>query len=515
MSAKATLDKYLPWFTPARLGGLFTGLLILRNAWLYWAFSYAFYPDSNLYTHLGATFFSTWRIGALVTYPYPLLNALTGSYRDPSALFWFQIVFSALVGGFFVYAAARKDRLFAALAGVFLLADWVWGSFIRAILTDGMFATLNLLGIALLLFHFDRRKQLPAWELLLAGFVYGLIACFRPSNIFLAALIPPLYLWLTRSWKKTAYLTAGLALFLVSIGFVNWKGTQKFYILAGDDGGASYTNQYLAFPLFVYRLYGPDNGPASLRLDQDLQACYPGLDYASAVDRSEAGGFNSQNNNDFIYNQVFPCLSQQAAQAPTGQQGLVRRAYLESLTAAPLRFTQVMAQEVAVFLRYANPYLLRLHFDPGKNYACLDLTWCSQINQPSRLQWDPHNPLVGLYEKSATKLLQSYLAPVGLISPLLPDPQHLPYLVAWAGCFIFLLLAAPGRLRFLALISAGLVLYTAAVVVASLGFNERYAAMLAPVQTVYSALFWLVLARWIASRVQSLKKRRGGQPQAD
>lgn len=508
--------KYFSWtdrLTPLRLGAFFALLLFIRNAALYWGFAFAFYPDSNLYTHLGAQFFSTWKITNLVTYPYALLNALTGSYADPRFLLWLQLAFSALVGGFFVYAAARRDRLFGALAGLFLLADLVWGSFMRAILTDGMFATLNLLGLALLLYHYDRWTRrsggdpLPTWELLLAGFVYGLIACFRPSNIFLAALFPFIYLWLTRSWKKTLALTAGLALFFASMGLINLKGSGQFYILAGDDSGTSYTNQYLAFPLFVYHLYNPQNGPASAKLDQALQACYPGLDYASAVDRSEAGGFNSTKNNDFIYQQVFPCLVRSGA----SQAGLVRSAYLESLSASPVHFTQVMAQEVAVFLRYANPFLLRLHFDTSKNYACSDMRWCSQINQPTRLEWSAANPLVSLYEKAASKALQYYLSPIGLLSPLLPDPEHLPYLVSWVACLLFLLAVTRGQNRFLTLTAAGLVAYTAAVVVASLGFNERYAAMLSPVQAVFSALFWLELARFAVRLVQRLRRKPGAQ----
>ncbi len=500
------------WFTPGWMGVLFALLLLVRNAWLYWMYGIAFYPDSNLYAHLGAVFFETWSFGTLVTYPYPLLNALTGSFANPAALLWLQFIFSAAAGGFFVYAAAREHSprawAFALLSGLLLLADLVWGSFLRAILTDGVFATLHLLALALLLLHYDRRGRLPAWELVLAGLLYGLVVSFRPSNIFLTPLFPAAYLWLTRSWKKAAYLTVGLALFFLSIGLINLRGAGQFAILLGDTDKPSYTDEYLAFPLLVYKLYDPANGPSSQRMDAYLQTCYPGMVYAEAVDRSSGAGFNSPNNNDLIYNRVFPCLKTQSADAPNGSRGLIRDAYLESLTSAPLRFTQVMAQELAVFLRYANPYLLRLHLDPSKNYSCTDLPWCGTIYD-SRAVWDANSSWVGLYEKSAAKMLQAYLAPVGLFSLFSPDKQYLPYLLSWALTFAFTVIASRGRMRFVALAAAVFVLYTGAVVVASLGFSERYAAMLTPVQAVYSAVFWITLGEVLLRLYRSAAQRRG------
>jgi hypothetical protein len=76
---------------------------------------------------------------------------------------------------------------------------------------------------------------------------------------------------------------------------------------------------------------------------------------------------------------------------------------------------------------------------------------------------------------------------------------------------LFLLAVTRGQNRFLTLTAAGLVAYTAAVVVASLGFNERYAAMLSPVQAVFSALFWLELARFAVRLVQRLRRKPGAE----
>ena len=81
--------------------GIFTALLLFcRNALMYGLFSFAYYPDSNLYVQLGKTFFETGTISPLVMFPYPLMNALTRSYYNPVFLVWLQMFLAAAAGGF-------------------------------------------------------------------------------------------------------------------------------------------------------------------------------------------------------------------------------------------------------------------------------------------------------------------------------------------------------------------------------------------------------------------------------
>lgn len=476
--------------SPPLTGWIFTLLLLVRNFWLYWNYSYAFSPDSNLYVHQGASFFKTWYISPLVTFPYPFLNAIAQSSRDPALLIWLQMLLSAAAGGFFVYGIARKNVRFGWLVGGLLMFDLVWGALARSILTDGLFAMSNLLAVGLLLFQYDRRERLSGLELALAGVVYALSMSIRPSNIFLVAIIPPVYLWLTRSWKKVIYLTVGFLVFFAIMGLINLRGSQKFYILSGSG---SYTNDYLAFPLFLYRLYLPENGPASEKIDQYLQTCFPGEELANSVNRLEEGTLSDLHNRDLLYHKIIPCVKSQA-EADQDPTNFFAAAYVEALVSHPAKFAQAILREVAIFIRYGNPYYLRWLLNPDNNYGCTDLVYCDQIEK-SRSQWDQHNLAVGLYEKLATKVLQVYMLPIRFLATFLPEKRFLPYLVSWAACILLAVLFTRGYERVLAIASNLIIAYTAVIVVAGLGFNERYASMLSPMQTVFSGLIWMLILR--------------------
>lgn len=472
---------------------IFSVLILVKNVWLYWAYGYAFYPDSNLYVHLGASLFETWYVSPLVTFPYPFLNAITNSSSNPALLIYAQIILSSVVAGFFVYVVSKSNWILASLIGLFLTFDLMWGAVTRAILTDGLFATFNLLGLGLILFHFQRRKNLPGWELVLAGILFGLIVSIRPSNIFLIILLPPLYAWFTRSWKKVLSLSLGIAIFFSLVGYINLKGTQKLFILSNDG---SYTSDYLAFPLFIYNFFSPENGPASATIDQYLQTCYPGLVYSEAVDRSEGMAFDSVTNMNFIVQKVLPCVQSQKTLL-NDERNHFPIAYLEALLKKPLQFAGAIVREVGFFLRYGNPYVLRWQLNAHLNYGCDGIAWCNQVTQ-ARYEWNSNNLVIAFYEKAATKIFQVYLAPVGLISILSPEKQVFPVLFSWIVMFGFTVLFTKGWERLFVLSVNVLILYTAVVVVVGLGFTERYASMLSPLQAVYSAVAWFTALKLFA-----------------
>jgi hypothetical protein len=482
---------------PIVLGITVTLILFVKNYLLYHFYSYTFLPDSNLYVALGASLFKTWAISPIVTFPFIFLNALTASSQAPTLLLGLQMMLSALSGGVLCTIVARKDKpLAVVLAGLFAL-DLVWGAFSRSILTDGLFASFNLFSLALLLSHYDRRGQVGTAELILSGVLYGWTLFYRPSNLFLIVFFPFIYIGLTRSWKKTAALMCGFLIFFSGIGLINWKGSGNFYILAG---GNSYTGSQTAFPLLVYRLYSPDNGPASQKIHQALQACSPDKDLTAGVDRSASGAFDSVNNMNLINHQIIPCIDQN----PRGS-ALFPAAYIEAFASHPVSFAFTMLREDAVFLRYNNPYILRWLLSPSKNYGCSNISWCADVTQQTgRSDWTGTGAS-NLYEKSATKLIQAYLWPIGSITRVIPDNQTAPYWIAWFGMGLFLLLAGRGRTRFLALAGFVLIQYTSLVVVAGLGFTERYAAMLSPIQGVLSAITYLLLARLLWQGIQRLR----------
>lgn len=479
-----------PHSTPPLLGGLFALLLLLRNLWLYWQYSYAFYPDSNLYVHAGKEFFSRWNIPAVVMFPYPLLNAITRSSSSPALLMWTQIVFSSLAGGLLVFWLARSSRLLAGLVGVLLVADIAWGANTRALMTDGIFGTLHFWGIGLLFWHHQRRFQLPLWEAVLAGVFYGLAVCMRPSHIFLALLIPPVYGWLARSWKKALAVALGLVVIFLIVVLINWKGTQKFYVIASSGG---YSGDFIAYPLMVNRLYSAGNGPASQTIYQYLNTCYPGMDYREVVDRSESMAIDTVNNMDFFVRQVFPCITEQKT-IHSDTRNLFARAYVEALFRQPLPFVGMVVRESALFLNYNNPYVINWLLNPAQNYGCTNLTWCDQIGV-SRDAISSSSALVQLYQKAATKILQIYLAPMGLLNRVFPENLTLSIMLSWWTVTILTLALSKGSVRILFAATSLVILYTTLVVVVGFGFTERYPAMLSPIQAVYSGVVWYTFAR--------------------
>jgi hypothetical protein len=122
------------------LAALIGALVFLRGALLLWGFSFGFYRDSNLYVSLGYTLFE--RGGpfsaGVVTFPYPFLHAITRSWLNPAALVWLQIAIAALAAGFLVYVVAKISPLLAAVIGLLLFADLVWGAIIRNLMTEGL-----------------------------------------------------------------------------------------------------------------------------------------------------------------------------------------------------------------------------------------------------------------------------------------------------------------------------------------------------------------------------------------
>jgi hypothetical protein len=486
----------------ALFSGLFTALfLFLRNILLLALYSYAFYPDSNLYVQLGKTFFKTGTISTLVMFPYPLLNALTDSYRNPYFLIWMQMLFVAMAGGLLVYIIARKNLILACVVSMFLAFDLVWGSMSLAILTDGMFATFFMFSLAVLLWHYDQHVQLKSWVFFLSGVLYGFTIIIRPSHIFLAFLLPGVYLWLTRSWKKTLAVSVGLLTVFGLVGLINLRGYGKFFIFAS---GSSYTDVNTAFPLFVYGLFSPGNGPVSKQVDNALQQCYPGLDYQASVERSEGGAVDSSTNMAFVHRKILPCLVK--VMGGDWIKGKFPRIYLEAFKSNPEHFIKVMYQENNVFLRYNNPYVLRWNLSASNDYGCEGIPWCESIRRP-QFEWTTGSPIYMLYEKAASKILQAYLAPVGIITRLSPEKIYLPYTIVWLGMIAFVLLAMRGRNLFLALSIIIIIQFTSMVVVAGHGFTERYASMLAPLQTTLSALVYYTLAEQIMKIFRRLKKQ--------
>src|SRR5258708_5100981 len=293
---------------------------------------------------------------------YPLMNHLLNSAANPQVMVWFQIVLEALSVWTFVIILGRRHTVLSLLIGILFLVDFDWASQSRWILTESPFISLNLLALACLLSHFERRRSLKNWELVLAGFLYGWVTLFRPASIFLAFPIPLLYFWLLRAWKKTALVCAGIVILWLIGGLYNVAQTGKFQLFGG-------TGIYLYYPLFWNQLFSPDNGPTSQQIDQTLRSCKSDISYTQIN----------------LYVDILPCLKENGIDWEKASAMLVT-AYREAALRRPALYAQRLFEQSSRFLTYPIPSIVQEGFlDKADNTNCQGHDWCTE----DRAQKDP------------------------------------------------------------------------------------------------------------------------------
>lgn len=475
---------------------VFAGFAILRDYIILWAFSFGFYRDSNLYVSLGQALFqkpSPFSSG-IVTFPYPFLNAVTVSSINPVRLIWLQIVIGGIAVGMLTYVIAKKNLALALLIGFLLIFDFIWGATNRNLMKEGLFTSFNVMSLALLVNHYNRRTSIPVWELFLAGIFYGWVFIFRPSSLYLAILIPPVYLWLTRSWRKTVSLLIGFLIIYLVLGLFNLWSVGKFKIFGQ-------TGYYTGSPLFVYRLFTPDNGPASQELGSKLDSCMPNFDYQNAMDTS-AGGVK---NNELLYGKFIPCLLSFDMSLEDASD-LMTRAYIEGIIRNPAYFAGIVFREGITFLKYSTPNILRFYLKPELNNRCDDYDWCEHIRE-SRYSWSAKIPFARSYEKVAAKVFQIYLLPIRPLALAFPGRPNLPYAASWIILIVFLLFTTKDGDRFLVISSLLFILYVIITVVSGYGFLPRYSSVLTPFYIIISAVALVIAARLLRNIISRF---RGG-----
>jgi hypothetical protein len=473
---------------PALLLALAFGLLaLIRDAFLVWGYGYSISPDSIGYIALGKLLFARALplSGAALgdqaaafdptslnirTLPYPLMNALAHSARDPLTLVWAQIAIGAAAVGALVYVIGGRDRLLGVVAGALLSLNVLWGASNRAILTEGAFTSFHVLSLAVLLHHFDRREESSFWGVLLAGALYGWTFTFRPTGLPLLVLMPVLYLWITRSWRKAGGVLAGaLAVVLLSASFYGWR-TGHFRLFG--EGGI-----YSAFPLFTYHLFSPENGPVSRQIDAGLRACEGHVEYSA---------FTRRERNPIIKGQYIPCLRSQGwSEAEIADR--FGDAYHEAILSHPAAFAAAVAYENALFLTYPVMEGVPEQLIPliGR---CEGYEWCETITD-TRLPAE--GALSRFFAAAASTPIQLYR----LLGPRAGGGQTVADLFAWLILVGVLILTTRGRARFIALVCAALVHYLGLAVTVGFIYLPRYTYVLSPFHGLLSALLVVTVLR--------------------
>jgi hypothetical protein len=252
-----------------------------RDVYLTRGFSIGLYKDTLTYILAGKSLLGiTPALDNKVSVPYPLLTAFTRVDLNPMNLVWLQICLGALAVGWLVYILSRRSIFLSVLVGVMLSSDLLWGAFNHAILTEGLIMSCLVISLALMIAHYDRKEHLRPWELILSGLFFAWTFSIKPGYVYILPLIILYYLWLTRSWRKAAWITGGLVLLLGLSGLLNLARFGEFRVFGNSS-------MYLD-PITGNDIFSPANGPYSRRITDLAKSC--GIDLLSVQNRSDYRG---------------------------------------------------------------------------------------------------------------------------------------------------------------------------------------------------------------------------------
>jgi hypothetical protein len=460
-----------PRIKPIVIGGLFAVILWVRDFFLLWGFSYHISGDSYEYIYLGSVILNRsipleGVISNIYAVSYPLLNMLTNSDANLYLLLCLQIIIGGLSVGAMVYALARRKISLSILVGVLFSLDILWGSINRLVQTESLFMNSLILSIAVVLIHFERREQTSIKELIAAGVLFGWTFIIRPAGVYLFFLVPPLYLWLTRSWKKAAFTTVSLLAVFFCVGLFNlWRvGTFRLY----GQGGA-----YMAWPLFTYQILDSENGPASYTLISEIEAC------AGSIDTK--GYYKNEVVDDF-FDVFVPCLAE-AGHSEDEIADLFGTAYIEGIRQHPIRYGSALLYEGSAYLTYPTMQLSVFQLGTGQGI------WGDSVYIPEP-RFEADTPAINTVANILTYINKSFL----LFAPRRGNEQTIADIFAWFMFSGFLLITTRGRDRFLVVMCLLVIHYMAFATVAGHIFLPRYTIVLSPFYNILTALFVVTAA---------------------
>lgn len=422
------------------------------------------------------------------TVPYIALNTLLHTTDNPLVVVYFQVLLAALAAGFLVAVLGKMDLLLALMTGTFLALDTSWTPSVRTVYTEGVLTSFLIISLACLVDHYAHHQSLRGWQLLLAGVLYGWTFTIRPNGFLLMAVIVPVYLWFTRSWRKSAWVAAGLVFFWISSCCYNYYYHNTFALLAARGPG-------LLYPLFDYDLYSPENGPNSRALEPILQECVPDEDL-SKLSRDNLDGF--------WYTKLAPCVSKTMTVEEIT--ALFDGAYKEAALKKPVYFAKTIIDRNKRMLAWPIGRSIHSYIQTSVAYYCVQFSWCKDLQ--ARAERDP--ALRAKWTKRI-KNLTAITAPLAQLHLTFlaywPEPQtnaafsvrwvtldrlslHTRNMVvaAWIVMNGFTLLFTRKQKRFLVLVCLFFIHYTLLVVVTSFIFYPRYAEPLSPFYSLLSLM---------------------------
>jgi hypothetical protein len=432
---------------------LFGVLAFVRDAVMLTRSGFSTFPDTQGYLDGNA----------LRSRPYPVMAWLTDASHHPENLAWLQIVIGAIATAALVWVIWRNSPKLALLIGVLLLVDVGWAIQNRELLSEGAFVSFSVLSLAALGYQYEQRRNLRPGALVVVGILFAWTCTIRPSNMYLLIAIAGAYLLFTRSWKKTAWLAAGMAVLLLASAWLTLAQTGRFRV-----GGP--TGYFVAFPLMSYQIFSPDNGSASTQIDRALRSCSPDPGYSDVSILSS---------NQYIWG-YFRCLTGRGWSDDRIDQSFTS-AYVEGIRTHPQEWFRSwggwFVLGLGYFPREVEPWVTRV----ARHVPVLDDVWPRIAPNPNGDQ--------DLYQAMSARgsLSWEYVVEVA---------------IALFALLAVIWVQTSGAVRVISLGAVALIVYTCATVPAGHVFLPRYVAVLSPMYALVLGMLLLVAGELFA-RVRS------------
>jgi hypothetical protein len=235
-------------------------------------------------------------------------------------------------------------------------------------LTEGPFISFHVLMLAVILWQYDRRRRLRAWELVTAGVLFGWTLLFRGTGVPLIPVLLVVYAVMTRALRPALLVALGIGLFLAGVLIHSqWR--------YGETGLVGPQHDTLVSALYSYHLFSPDNGPESAILHTDLRECMGYLDY------DDVPRYQSR----FIYNHFNHCLvvDENYDFIPTLRIEVTQRvskAFRELILNRPFDYARVLLVEMGKGMAFGATDAVLINVRDSLDVVCsrwYDETFCS------------------------------------------------------------------------------------------------------------------------------------------
>jgi hypothetical protein len=366
---------------------------------------------------------------------------------------------------------ARRRLWLGLAAGVMLTLDLTWATYNRAMLTESPFTSFHVLSLAVILWHYDRRQRLRAWELIAAGLLFGWTLLFRGTGLPLIAALLLVYAVMTRALRPALLVALGIGLFLAGVlVHSQWR--------YGEAGLVGPQHDTLVSALYSYHLFSPGNGGESAALHAGLRECMGYLDY------DDVPGYE----NFFIYNHFNYCLvgydeNFQFIPGPRIEvTQRVSKAFRELILSRPFDYARVLLVELGKGLTFDETEAIQINTSDTLEFICsrwYDEAFCSETASYQR-------------DVQTADSLRALTAALDVPSRLhhaakwISSPTDAVHLAAFVMLCGFVLIA--GRQQLLVVLAVGFIGYQMLVSAAVHVLLARYIDVLSPFFIVLSVM---------------------------